>query len=165
MVGHRAELRAQLIKLLDDQKLEAIVYLHNLYPAEYINEPHPYTKVTLSSVSGLPAIVVPAGFTSQNQPVGIEFLGRPFSEPTLLLLDEPSAGMTHDETTELMDDILIIRARMPELTIVIIEHGMSVIERITNRCVVLNYGRKLCEGTYREIARNAEVQQAYLGKS
>jgi amidase len=84
MVGHRAELRAQLIKLLDDQKLEAIVYLHNLYPAEYINEPHPYTKVTLSSVSGLPAIVVPAGFTSQNQPVGIEFLGRPFSEPTLL---------------------------------------------------------------------------------
>jgi Asp-tRNA(Asn)/Glu-tRNA(Gln) amidotransferase A subunit family amidase len=86
MIGHRTELRAQLIKLLEDQKLEAIVYLHNLYPAEYINEPHPYTKVTLSSVSGLPGLVVPAGFTSQNQPVGIEFLGRPFSEPTLLRL-------------------------------------------------------------------------------
>jgi ABC-type branched-subunit amino acid transport system ATPase component len=87
------------------------------------------------------------------------------SRPKLLLLDEPSAGMTHEETHELMDDILTIRKRMPQLTIVIIEHGMSVIERITNRCVVLNYGRKLCEGTYAEIARNPEVQQAYLGKS
>ncbi len=75
LVGHRGELRAQLLKLLDDQKLDAIVYLHNLYAAEYINEPHPYTKVTLSSVSGLPGLVVPAGFTSMNQPVGIEFLG------------------------------------------------------------------------------------------
>lgn len=87
------------------------------------------------------------------------------SRPKLLLLDEPSAGMTHEETNELMDDILTIRKRMPQLTIVIIEHGMSVIERITDRCVVLNYGRKLCEGTYAEIARNPEVQQAYLGKS
>jgi branched-chain amino acid transport system ATP-binding protein len=87
------------------------------------------------------------------------------SRPKLLLLDEPSAGMTHEETNELMDDILTIRKRMPQLTIVIIEHGMSVIERITDRCVVLNYGRKLCEGTYEEIARNPEVQQAYLGKS
>ena len=85
--------------------------------------------------------------------------------PKLLLLDEPSAGMTHEETNELMDDILAIRQRIPDLTIVIIEHGMSVIERITDRCIVLNYGRKLCDGTYAEVARNPEVQQAYLGKS
>jgi ABC-type branched-subunit amino acid transport system ATPase component len=85
--------------------------------------------------------------------------------PKLLLLDEPSAGMTHEETNELMDDILAIRQRIPDLTIVIIEHGMTVIERITDRCVVLNYGRKLCDGTYAEVARNPEVQQAYLGKS
>jgi branched-chain amino acid transport system ATP-binding protein len=85
--------------------------------------------------------------------------------PKLLLLDEPSAGMTHEETNELMDDILAIRQRIPDLTIVIIEHGMSVIERITDRCVVLNYGRKLCDGTYAEVAKNPEVQQAYLGKS
>jgi ABC-type branched-subunit amino acid transport system ATPase component len=85
--------------------------------------------------------------------------------PKLLLLDEPSAGMTHEETHELMDDILAIRQRIPELTIVIIEHGMSVIERITDRCIVLNYGRKLCDGPYAEVARNPEVQQAYLGKS
>lgn len=85
--------------------------------------------------------------------------------PKLLLLDEPSAGMTHEETNELMDDIMAIRQRIPDLTIVIIEHGMHVIERITDRCIVLNYGRKLCDGTYAQIASNPEVQQAYLGKS
>jgi amidase len=80
----RATLRAALEKLMDEQKLDALVYLHNLYPAQYINEPQAYTKVKLSSVSGLPAIVVPAGFTSLRQPVGIEFLSRAFSERDLL---------------------------------------------------------------------------------
>lgn len=106
-----------------------------------------------------------AGSVSMIDRRRIEVCRALVSRPKLLLLDEPSAGMTHEETNELMDDILAIRKRMPELTIVIIEHGMSVIERITSRCVVLNYGRKLCEGTYAEIARNPEVQQAYLGKS
>jgi ABC-type branched-subunit amino acid transport system ATPase component len=106
-----------------------------------------------------------AGSVSMIDRRRIEVCRALVSRPKLLLLDEPSAGMTHEETNELMDDILTIRKRMPELTIVIIEHGMSVIERITDRCVVLNYGRKLCEGTYAEIARNPEVQQAYLGKS
>lgn len=106
-----------------------------------------------------------AGSVSMIDRRRIEVCRALVSRPKLLLLDEPSAGMTHEETNELMDDILAIRKRMPELTIVIIEHGMSVIERITDRCVVLNYGRKLCEGTYSEIARNTEVQQAYLGKS
>ena len=106
-----------------------------------------------------------AGSVSMIDRRRIEVCRALVSRPKLLLLDEPSAGMTHEETNELMDDILAIRKRMSELTIVIIEHGMSVIERITDRCVVLNYGRKLCEGTYAEIARNPEVQQAYLGQS
>jgi ABC-type branched-subunit amino acid transport system ATPase component len=106
-----------------------------------------------------------AGSVSMIDRRRIEVCRALVSRPKLLLLDEPSAGMTHEETNELMDDILTIRKRMPQLTIVIIEHGMSVIERITDRCVVLNYGRKLCEGTYAEIARDPEVQQAYLGKS
>jgi amidase len=82
----RATLRAALEKLMDDQKLDGLVYLHNLYPAQYINEPQVYTKVKLSSVSGLPAICVPAGFTKDNQPVGIEFLARAFAERDLLAL-------------------------------------------------------------------------------
>ncbi len=82
----RATLRAALEKLMNDQKLDGLVYLHNLYPAQYINEPQVYTKVKLSSVSGLPAICVPAGFTTLSQPVGIEFLSRAFAERDLLAL-------------------------------------------------------------------------------
>ena len=49
------------------------------------------------------------------------------------------------------------------MTIIIVEHEMGVIERITDRCVVLNFGRKIAEGRYREVAADAQVQEAYLG--
>jgi branched-chain amino acid transport system ATP-binding protein len=93
----------------------------------------------------------------------IEICRALISRPRLLLLDEPSAGMTLDETKHLMDDLLQVKRRMPGLTIILIEHEMSVIERITERCVVLNYGRKIAEGTYAEVARDPQVRQAYLG--
>jgi branched-chain amino acid transport system ATP-binding protein len=93
----------------------------------------------------------------------IEICRALVSRPRLLLLDEPSAGMTHEETRHLMDDIISVRDRIPGLTIVIIEHEMGVIERITDRCVVLNYGRKISEGTFADIAADTQVQEAYLG--
>jgi len=93
----------------------------------------------------------------------IEICRALISQPTLLLLDEPSAGMTQEETRELMDDILIVREHMPGLTIIIIEHEMNVIERITERCIVLNYGQKICEGPYARVAADPQVQEAYLG--
>lgn len=106
------------------------------------------------------------------QPVGalpmidrrrIEICRALISQPKLLLLDEPSAGMTHEETKALMDDIMQVRGLNRDLTIVIVEHEMGVIERITDRCVVLNFGRKIAEGPYREVAADREVQEAYLG--
>ena len=106
----------------------------------------------------------PAGAVSMIDRRRIEICRALIGQPRLLLLDEPSAGMTHEETRELMDDIMMVRERIPGLTVVIIEHEMNVIERITDRCIVLNYGRSLCEGTYREIAANADVQEAYLGQ-
>jgi branched-chain amino acid transport system ATP-binding protein/sulfate-transporting ATPase len=93
----------------------------------------------------------------------IEICRALISAPKLLLLDEPSAGMTHDETAELMNDILLVRERNKDLTIIIVEHEMGVIERITDRCVVLNFGRKIAEGPYRAVAADALVQEAYLG--
>ena len=93
----------------------------------------------------------------------IEICRALISGPKLLLLDEPSAGMTHEETTELMDDILLVRERNKNLTIVIVEHEMGVIERITDRCVVLNFGRKIADGPYRTVAADPQVQEAYLG--
>lgn len=93
----------------------------------------------------------------------IEICRALISTPKLLLLDEPSAGMTHEETAELMNDILLVRARNRDLTIIIVEHEMGVIERITEHCVVLNFGRKIAEGPYRTVASDAQVQEAYLG--
>jgi len=93
----------------------------------------------------------------------IEICRALIGESKLLLLDEPSAGMTQDETAELMRDILQIRGHRKNLTIIIVEHEMGVIERITNRCVVLNFGRKIAVGTFAEIAADRMVQEAYLG--
>ena len=85
------------------------------------------------------------------------------SDPKLLLLDEPSAGMTHDETMRLVDDILLVKKRSAELGIVIIEHEMSVMERITDTCAVMNFGTLVCAGPYHEVSRDPRVQEAYLG--
>ena len=94
----------------------------------------------------------------------IEVCRALLSRPRLLLLDEPSAGMTHDETDALMEDILQVRGKLDNLSIVLIEHEMNVIERITDRCIVFNYGKKIAEGTYAEITADANVQTAYLGE-
>lgn len=85
------------------------------------------------------------------------------SEPALLLLDEPAGGMSPEETEELMQDIRKVKDRKPDLGLVVVEHDMAVIEKIAERVYVFNYGRKIAEGPYGEICRNAEVIEAYLG--
>ncbi len=86
------------------------------------------------------------------------------SNPKLLLLDEPSAGMSPAETEELMEDIRRVRQKVRGIGIIIIEHDMAVIREVADRVVVLNYGRKIAEGTFQEISSNELVLEAYLGR-
>ena len=82
--------------------------------------------------------------------------------PTLLLLDEPAAGMNPDETERLTALIKEVRSQF-DLTVLLIEHHMDLVMKICDNIVVLNFGCKLAEGTPLEIQNNASVKQAYLG--
>lgn len=84
------------------------------------------------------------------------------TKPTLLLLDEAMAGLTPAETAEAVRLVEAIRAR--GITVFMVEHVMEVIMPISDRVIVLNYGRKIAEGAPSEIASNEEVIEAYLGE-
>jgi branched-chain amino acid transport system ATP-binding protein len=83
------------------------------------------------------------------------------TEPRLIMLDEPSAGMVPAEAKELMD--LIVRLKTRGLSIFLIEHNMNVVMSISDTVVVLNFGEKIAEGTPVEIRENPDVIEAYLG--
>jgi branched-chain amino acid transport system ATP-binding protein len=85
------------------------------------------------------------------------------SKPKVLLLDEPSAGMNTEETSELMKDILRVKENDQEMSVILIEHDMRVIKEIAQRVVVLNYGEKIFEGTFAEASQHQSVREAYLG--
>ncbi|MDQ0219216.1 ABC transporter ATP-binding protein [Peribacillus cavernae] len=83
------------------------------------------------------------------------------SDPKLLLLDEPAAGMNETETANLFDLIKQVQAR--GVTVLIIEHDMPLVMKLCDRITVLNFGKKLAEGTPEEIQNNPAVIEAYLG--
>jgi len=83
-------------------------------------------------------------------------------QPSLLLLDEPAAGMNSGEKVELMKLIEQIRQEM-KLTILLVEHDMSLVMNICERIAVLDYGRKIAEGPPEEIKNDERVIQSYLG--
>lgn len=85
------------------------------------------------------------------------------TNPSLLLLDEPAAGMNPNETEELMDTIRLVRDRF-DMTILLIEHDMKLVSGICDRLTVLNFGQVLTEGNTQEVLHDEKVIKAYLGE-
>jgi branched-chain amino acid transport system ATP-binding protein len=108
------------------------------------------------------------GELAKNLPYGhqrrLELARALASDPKLLLLDEPTAGMNPGETRQMTDLIARLRGEL-KLTILLIEHDMKVVMGVSERITVLDYGERIAEGTPEEIRANPRVIEAYLGKA
>ena len=108
-----------------------------------------------------------AGYLAANLPYGkqrkLEIARALSTNPKLLLLDEPAAGMNPNETIELMDTIRFVRDNF-DMTILLIEHDMKLVSGICEELTVLNFGRVLAQGKTAEVLNNPEVITAYLGE-
>ncbi len=102
-----------------------------------------------------------AGSLAYGQQRAVELARALCSEPTLLLLDEPAAGLNNRETAELAERVLRIRER--GVTVLLVEHDMSLVMRISDEVAVLCFGEKIADADPRSVQRDPEVIRVYLG--
>jgi branched-chain amino acid transport system ATP-binding protein len=106
----------------------------------------------------------PAAELAQADRRRLEIARALASGPSILLLDEPSAGMDERETDALVADLRALLAARPGLSLIVVEHDMRLVEALTHSVLVLDHGVKIAEGSFAEVAQIASVQEAYLGK-
>jgi branched-chain amino acid transport system ATP-binding protein len=102
-----------------------------------------------------------AGDLAHGQQRSLEVAMALACEPKLLLMDEPTAGMSPEETLVMME---LIRQLAQERTVILVEHKMKMVMGLCNRLIVLHHGELLVDGTPEEIRNNSEVKRVYLGQ-
>ena len=122
-----------------------------------------HTYSTLSGILRLPSYRKTEKIMNEKAMELLEIARALATDPKLLLLDEPAAGMNPNETKELMETIRFVRDKF-DMTVLLIEHDMKLVSGICEELTVLNFGQVLAQGKTSDVLNNPEVIKAYLGE-
>ncbi|WP_231183976.1 ABC transporter ATP-binding protein [Haladaptatus sp. DYF46] len=152
----------------ENARIAALAAEHGSFRFNFLRHQRRYSEVdtltrqTLDSVGLFDQREVPAADLPYGDKRRLEIGIALASEPDLLLMDEPTAGMSPEETHATVDLIERVKEELG-LTILLVEHDMEIVFNVSDRIVVLNRGRVITEGTPDEVQGHPEVQEAYLG--